>query len=131
MARQTVETFWARLERNATGGDVEVEYQVLADYHPGVRGRTYGPPEECYPPEGPELDITGVYEVTPGAKPRVVDLEDFLDSLTSEQFQDLEGRLFSEAEDACVSAADEAADRKFDEARDRMLEGRDPPHEKE
>lgn len=30
------------------------------DYTPGNPGRTYGPPEKCYPPEDATLDITEV-----------------------------------------------------------------------
>lgn len=39
------------LERN---GPV-VEYTVIFDYYPGDPGKGYGPPENCYPPESPEI----------------------------------------------------------------------------
>jgi len=30
----------------------------LTHYHPGDPGRTYGPPEDCWPPEPAEMDWT-------------------------------------------------------------------------
>lgn len=39
----------------------EVEVTVEYSYSPGTPGKTYGPPENCYPPEGPEVEILAVY----------------------------------------------------------------------
>lgn len=100
MTNRTVETFWTRLERISDGPASEVEYQVVAEYLPGERGKTSGLPERCYPSEAAEVDIVDVYEITSGSKPQVVDVEDFLDSLTSEQFQELEGRLLLKGAEA-------------------------------
>ena len=40
----------------------EVECVVTFKFWPGSEGRTYGPPEDCYPPEAPEVQIVAVYE---------------------------------------------------------------------
>lgn len=37
--------------------DIDVDYEV-APYDPG---RTYGPPEDCYPPEGGEITSLTAY----------------------------------------------------------------------
>ena len=34
------------------------ELEIEFDYNPGDPGRTSGPPENCYPPEGEEFEIT-------------------------------------------------------------------------
>ena len=38
----------------------EWEAVITGVFTPGDPGRTYGPPEDCYPPEGAEFEITGV-----------------------------------------------------------------------
>jgi len=121
MTNRTVETFWTRLERMGDGPDGEVEYQVVAEYHPGERGKTSGPPENCYPSEAAEVDIVDVYEITSGPKPRVVDVEDFLDSLTSEQFKELEGRLLLKGEEEARFDREEA---RYEDRQNRILEER-------
>jgi len=121
MTNRTVETFWTRLERMGDGPDGEVEYQVVAEYLPGERGKTSGSPENCYPSEAAEVDIVDVYEITSGPKPRVVDVEDFLDSLTSEQFKELEGRLLLKGEEAVRFDREEA---RYEDRQNRILEER-------
>lgn len=34
----------------------ECEADVNVAYYPGSPGKTYGPPEDCYPPEGDDID---------------------------------------------------------------------------
>ena len=36
--------------------DDECEAEIVADYTPGDPGKTYGPPERCYPPESALID---------------------------------------------------------------------------
>ena len=36
------------------------EFLVTFDYEPYVSAKTYGPPEDCYPEEGGEAEITSV-----------------------------------------------------------------------
>lgn len=121
MSNQVVETFWTRLEHSASGVDAEVEYQVVAEYFPGEPGKTSGPPDKCYPPEAAEVDVTDVYEITSGSKPRVVDLEGFLDSLTSEQVKDLEGRLLLKGQQDAIFNREEA---RYEAQQNRILEER-------
>lgn len=33
------------------------EIEVEVSFTPGTPGRLYGPPEDCYPPEGPEVEV--------------------------------------------------------------------------
>lgn len=41
-------------------GDVETCYDINCEVTPYDPGRTYGPPEKCYPPEGGEVEIESV-----------------------------------------------------------------------
>lgn len=43
-----------------TGDDTETIYEIECDVTPYDPGRTYGPPEKCYPPEGGECEIVSV-----------------------------------------------------------------------
>lgn len=43
-----------------THGDFEDDLEVEYDYDPGRPGRTWGPPENCYPDEPAEVCITAV-----------------------------------------------------------------------
>ena len=40
--------------------DNEVEVDVEFNWSPGDPGRVWGPPEHCYPPEPPELEILSI-----------------------------------------------------------------------
>ena len=44
-------------------GKQTVEYLVKAEVTPYDPGRTSGPPEKCYPPEGNEVEVKEVYYV--------------------------------------------------------------------
>lgn len=37
-----------------------IDLEVLGDYTPAVKGRMYGPPEDCYPDEPAEFDMQEV-----------------------------------------------------------------------
>jgi hypothetical protein len=37
--------------------------EILYDYRPGRPAQLYGPPERCYPAEGPEVDLRDVREL--------------------------------------------------------------------
>jgi hypothetical protein len=67
--------------------DVEVEYRVISM---GSKGRYSGPPEDCYPGEGPELDIEAVLLVDEDGK--TTD-EDILDELSDAALDRLEDRV--------------------------------------
>jgi len=53
MKTRTVEVGWTYQDQ---------DYRVTAEVSGGSPGRTYGPPENCYPPEDPDIDITEVRE---------------------------------------------------------------------
>ena len=46
-------THFAESERDDDNAPVLVEYTFTR----GDPGRYFGPPEDCYPPEGPEIEI--------------------------------------------------------------------------
>jgi hypothetical protein len=39
----------------------ELDLEIACNYFPGDPGRTYGPPEKCYPPEPAEVEILYCY----------------------------------------------------------------------
>lgn len=49
------------IEINGVDFECEIEYS----YIPGDPGKLYGPPEDCYPPEAPEIEID-VLKITNG-----------------------------------------------------------------
>lgn len=109
----TVSTLWGR---HVNGRDFE--YRVFAYFSPGHPGKTYGDPENCYPPEEPEVEYCEVYEAK-GTTRKRLDLDEFVDSLTKEQDTELRERLIYEAEE--YGTDEEAA--AADDAYDRMREG--------
>jgi hypothetical protein len=48
---------WTTIER----GDEELEINVEFDATPYIPAKTYGLPENCYPAEGGEIEITAVF----------------------------------------------------------------------
>jgi hypothetical protein len=79
----------------------------------------YGPPENCYPPEGPEVEYTDVFEVE-GKTEKRIDLSAFVDSLTDKENDELQDLLTFEADEHGSDQEAEAADRKYDEWKDRQ-----------
>jgi hypothetical protein len=47
------------IEREVNGEDVETTLQVELSIEPFVRGKYYGPPENCFPDEGGFAEING------------------------------------------------------------------------
>lgn len=117
----TVSVLFQRLVRDRNGEALEAEYRVVANFTPGTPGKTYGPPEDCYPPEGPEVEYTEAFEVD-GKSERKLDSKTFFDSLTEDEDSDLQDKLILEAEEQGTDQANEAADRKYDEWKDRQLD---------
>ena len=67
-------------------GDDEHDCEVKFTAYPGDPGRTYGPPEFCYPPEPAEVEILSV----------MVGLDDRINDLTYEATQELESRILED-----------------------------------
>lgn len=42
---------------------VEHEFEARCTVAPGSPGKTYGPPEDCYPPEPPEVDDMHLFQL--------------------------------------------------------------------
>jgi len=83
----------------------EVTLLVEADYYPGSPGRTYGPPENCYPPEGSELVVSKL----------TLNGQVWDDALTDEEEDDIVNTMLMEAD----AAEEESPEYDYD----------DPPHE--
>lgn len=56
--------------------DSEVSYDIAAEVVPADPGKTYGPPETCYPPEGGEVFITSIFDAETGTAVDVKTLSD-------------------------------------------------------
>ena len=66
------------------------EYTVEAYVSPYDPGRTWGPPENCYPPEGGEVEITSVKKGD-----QEIDADKFWESLSAEDQTKLDEALFN------------------------------------
>ena len=118
MRRQggTISVLWGR-----SLADRDVEYRVVASYSPGHPGQLYGPPENCYPPESPEVEYTDVFEVE-GKTEKRIDLSEFIDSLTDKENDALQDCLIMEADERGTDQEAEAVDRKYDDWKDRQYD---------
>jgi len=67
----------------------EEEVVCEFDFSPGDPGRTYGPPEKCYPPEPDELDITEVQNLAG---------DDITDQISVEELEKLTERIYDNSE---------------------------------
>lgn len=65
--------------------DVEVDYKVLSVGH---KGRYSGSPEDCYPAEGPEIEIVSVLVVNEDDKTTKEDLLDVLSDTALDRLED-------------------------------------------
>lgn len=97
--------------------EIEVE-----SYYPGAPAKVYGPPEDCYPEEGPELDLSQVVHYTSDMKEGAgtMDLDDFIALLAKEYnitVDEAESDLMDEMYDFCEECREEA---KLEAALSRM-----------
>lgn len=83
---------------------LEIELDIEADVSPYLPAKTYGDPDNCYPEEGGEVDITSVVIIGPELDPKG-DLKKSLESLlgmlisSNEKIRDdIESELFEAAE---------------------------------
>jgi hypothetical protein len=88
--------------------DVTVEYS----YAPGSPGKTYGPPEDCYPPEGAEVEVLKVYLSDDKTE------ADISGSLSKETIEYLSERCVSEGEEADRGAYESAMEDRADAQRE-------------
>lgn len=95
---------------------VNVEVTVVYGYTPGTPGRVTGPPENCYPPEGPEADFHSIYVTDDPTK------TDIQSRLSEAVLDDLSQRAAEEgdeaARDAYEAAMEDAAE--YRRERDRL-----------
>ncbi len=100
---------------SADTGEVELRFECnLTPYDPG---RSDGPPEHCYPPEGGEVEILSVCMVR--GKTEIALLADCateLEEYFQEQVEELAIQLAADADDAAREAAAEA---RYEDSRDR------------
>ena len=85
-------------------GDDEVE--VTADYTPGDPGNTCGLPENCWPPEPPEIEILSVCLVDDG--------DDLIPALTDKEIEFLYNKAFEVEVDYDDLSADDEHDYRDD-----------------
>lgn len=79
----------------------ETEVRVEYRYYPGSPGKTYGPPENCYPSESDDADIEAVYRTGDPSK------TDIGKQLTEKQMEDL-------LDEACERGSEQYAERDDD-----------------
>jgi hypothetical protein len=94
-------------------GDDEVEVTVEYGYSPGTPGKTYGPPENCYPAEGPDVDVVTVYRTDDKTKTDIMPL------LSPEVIERLSEGACENGEESEQDRYEEAMERKGEEARER------------
>jgi len=88
-------------------------YELTVNYSPGIEARTYGPPENCWPAEGPEIEVLeGTLEgreLTPA------------ECAEREESGEAYDQMVEAASDVLHADADAHADRLYDELRDEGL----------
>jgi hypothetical protein len=91
----------------------EVEVTAEYSYSPGSPGKTYGPPENCYPPEGAEAEVEIVYLTDDKTK------TDIMPRLSTEIIESLFEQACEEGEEGDADAYERAMEDKADAARER------------
>lgn len=111
--RAYVGEFAANVElRDGSEVDVAVEYS----YQPGTPGKTYGPPEDCYPDEPEEVEILSVVFDEANRPVRVGDL-------AAGVMASLEERACEAARDAMQARYEAAMEDRADARRERERGG--------
>jgi hypothetical protein len=94
---------WPIYTTNPDGSEVETVYEIECDLTPYDPGRTYGPPEKCYPPEGGDCEILSVKLLGVEVK----DWEKFID-------KDMEEAIAERAGEAAPGPDDDPPDPRED-----------------
>jgi hypothetical protein len=90
---------------------IGLTFKAECDFYPLVRGRFSGPPEDCYPDEGGEAEITELE--CDGTDALFLLGSDLADDLSRAAYDACCGEMYRMAEDAAESrAADRAEDRR-------------------
>ena len=96
-------------------GEEEVCLLVRGTASPVVPGRTFGPPERCYPDEGGDVEIVEIVLDAPGNAA-------WTGTLTREEEKRASEKLFEEAEEVWeqlrCDAAEARAEERAEDARD-------------
>lgn len=95
--------------------DDYVTFTLHCHYTPGERGRTYGPPEDCYPGSGPEVEVEDI--TSPDGRSWSDKDFELLVSWSEDRIfkmRDLEDRLIDDASDAEEAAEYDEAERRYD-----------------
>lgn len=87
----TVSITWMR---RVEADDSEKEYEISGTVSPFIRGRYTGPPDQCFPDEGGEVEVTSI-KLAGGDGAELVDTIDF----TIDEWADIEDRLATAADD--------------------------------
>lgn len=78
-------TTYLTVERN----DVEIELTIVGEFYAGHAGRLNGPPEDCYPEQGPEAEV---HDILFEGKP-------WKDALTVDEVKQAEENIISDGMD--------------------------------
>lgn len=84
---------------------LDLDWRILGEYYPGDRGRTSGPPENCYPPEPPAFTDLTIFLEKDGL---AIDVTELAHTVTLDDGPGL-GRLLAYylASEALVAIAEE------------------------
>jgi hypothetical protein len=93
--------------------EVTVDFKVTSWGDPGVYS---GPPEHCYPAEGPEFEFLGVFAEPPAwARDRYPAGMPF--ALTSAELLEIEESIYADPPEDNGPDPDDERDRRYDESR--------------
>lgn len=94
------------------GAETEVDAEISYSFTPGHPAKTYGPPEDCYPAEGPEVEVEEVTVIIDGKRHA---LPPWMVSLIE---RDMRDGLAEDAADSDAAARDYAAEMRWELQRD-------------
>lgn len=105
--KATDKMFETAIEFEGKEVEVEVEYR----YNPGMPGKTYGPPEDCYPDEPAECEVEQIFLKGDATK------TDIMPKMTTEQIESVFEQACSVGEEHYNDAYEAAMEDKADAMR--------------